>query len=76
MSVGSSLLKIDHLQWIPIELIGNRDTATVADWLLRHPTVTVIARDQAGGYSDAVQSAAPAAQQVADRWHPLSNLRG
>lgn len=59
----------------PIELIGNRETSMVADWLLRHPTVTVVARDRAGAYSDAVQSAAPAAQQVADRWHLLSNLR-
>ena len=59
----------------PIEVLGGRESTIVADWLEKHPTVEMVARDRAGAYSDAVQSAIPDAQQIADRWHLLTNLR-
>ena len=59
----------------PIEVLGGRESTIVADWLGRHPSVEIIARDRADAYSDAVQSAIPHAQQIADRWHLLTNLR-
>ncbi|MGN5478120.1 hypothetical protein ACTMU2_17465 [Cupriavidus basilensis] len=34
-----------------------------------------VAGDRAGGYSEAVDPALPAARQASDRWHLLSNLR-
>ena len=59
----------------PIEVLGGREATIVADWLGKHPTVKMVARDRAGAYSDAVQSANSSAQQIADRWHLLANLR-
>jgi len=59
----------------PIEVLGGREATIVADWLQQHPTVKVVARDRAGAYSEAVHTATPGAQQIADRWHLLTNLR-
>ena len=40
---------------------------------LSHPTISVVARDRGGGYSEAKAKALPHAVQVADRWHLMEN---
>jgi transposase len=65
---------VDLERRCPIEVLDGRESTNVADWLQRHPSIQVIARDRAGAYSDAAETAIPRAQQVADRWHLLVNL--
>ena len=67
-------IMVDLERHIPIEVLVGRESTNVADWLRRHPSIQVVARDRAGAYSDAAQNAIPHAQQVADRWHLLVNL--
>jgi hypothetical protein len=59
----------------PIAVFEGRETMTVAAWLGDNPSITVVARDRAGAYSEAVETALPAARQISDRWHLLCNLR-
>jgi transposase len=66
---------VDLERRCPIEVLDGRESTNVADWLKRHPSIQVVARDRAGAYSDAAQRVIPHAQQVADRWHLLGNLR-
>jgi transposase len=56
-----------------VDLLPDREPATVRAWLSRHPEVRVVARDRAGGYAGDVTEAAPGALQVADRWHLMEN---
>lgn len=56
-----------------IDLLPDRDPATVAACLREHPQIEIVARDRNGGYRQAISAALPDATQVADRWHLLQN---
>jgi len=59
----------------PIDLLAERTAEAFSQWLREHPGVQIISRDRSTEYARGASEGAPLAQQVADRWHILKNLR-
>jgi transposase len=57
-----------------IDVLADRESATVAAWLQAHPEVEVVSRDRGKDFAKAATLGAPQAQQVVDRFHLVRNL--
>ena len=58
-----------------IDLLDQHSSESVEQWLSTHPEIHTICRDRNGRYGKAARKGAPAAKQVADRFHLVQNLR-
>jgi transposase len=58
-----------------IDVLPDRERETLAAWLRQYPTIELVTRDRSTPYREGITLGAPQAQQVADRWHLLKNLR-
>jgi transposase len=66
---------IDLEKRCPIEILPDRKEETITAWLLTHPEIEVISCDRAGAYAVVAKKGAPQAQQIADKFYILKNLR-
>lgn len=66
---------VDLEEHRPIDLLGSREAEEVAAWFQAHPEIEIISRDRGKDYIKAATEGAPQAEQVADRWPLLHNLR-
>jgi len=71
----SGTILVDLETHRPVDLLSERTAEALIDWLKHHPGVEVISRDRSTEYARGASAGAPHAQQVADRWHILKNLR-
>jgi transposase len=65
---------VDLERRCPVDLLPDRCAGSFEKWLARNPGIEVIARARASLYAQGATAGAPAAVQVADRFHLLCNL--
>jgi transposase len=69
---GTIIIDLEKRQ--VIDLLPDREAATLAVWLASHPTIEIVSRDRSSTYASGITEGSPQAVQVADRWHILKNL--
>ena len=69
---GTILVELERHE--VLDLLPDREAATLSTWLKQHPEVQIISRDRASAYAEGARDGAPQAVQVADRWHLLKNI--
>jgi transposase len=57
-----------------VDVLADRESATVEAWLQAHPEIEVVSRDRGKDFTKAATRAAPQARQVVDRFHLVRNL--
>lgn len=70
---GTILVDLEKHQ--VVDLLPDRTSETLSTWLREHPGVEILTRDRSTEYAKAASEGAPQAEQVADRWHLLLNIR-
>jgi transposase len=68
-------LVVDLERHRPVDLWPDQTAESFVSWLRAHPGIAVITRDRSGSFAEAARRGAPAAVQVADRWHLVHNVR-
>jgi transposase len=58
-----------------VDILPDRSANSTAEWFKRHPEVEIVSRDRCGLYAQGARQGAPQANQVADRFHLLQNLK-
>jgi transposase len=72
-SYGTILVNLDSHG--VVDLLSDRSSDAVAQWLAQHPGIAVVSRDRSGLYAGGITQGAPHAVQVMDRFPLVSNLR-
>src|SRR5260370_15531274 len=69
---GTTLVDLERRKII--DVLADRESATVEAWLQEHPEVDFVSRDRGKEFAKAATLGAPQAQQVVDRFHVVKNL--